>query len=162
MTEIKTTSGVKTPFEVIDALYEMISISFTNKKFDKTESQFKTITDKDKQRNFFMVNRRLAINYPLQAFKLSQININPIFAINCWYMITLREARKNKTYPKWLWLKTEKEKKQTIIKYSNEAKDYYIKLNMISETDFDLAIKYKPKEMKEYLDKIDKQIKKQK
>ena len=37
------------------------------------------LTDKDKQRNFFIVNRRLAINYPLQAFKMATNGVNPIY-----------------------------------------------------------------------------------
>lgn len=155
----KTTSGVRTPFQVIDALFEIDKERSTWGIFDKAEKQFAKLSDKDKQRNFFVVNRRLAIKYPLQAFKLSQNGVNPIYAIDSWYMITLPIARKVKRIPKWIYLKLEKGKAQKKLSIKEEAKDYYIKLNQISEKDFEMALKFKPTEVRDYLKLIEKQLK---
>ena len=154
-----TTSSVKNPFQVIDALFEMDKTKNRWGTYDKTKKQYKTITDKDKQRNFFVINRRLAIRYPLQAFKLSLSGVNPIYAVDSWYMITSKIAEKIKKMPSWLWLKTVKSKKEKSLKISQIAKDFYIKLNQISEKDFETALKYEPDKMMDYLRIIEKQLK---
>ena len=145
MDEIKGTSEVKTFFQVLDAMFS-------------TENAYNSLTKKDKERNFYMVNRRMAINFPLQAFKLSMMETNPEYAVDCLRMISSRYGGKK---PGWLYLKTEKEKniKTTKIKYSEEAKDFYIKMNEIDDKTFKKAVDFEPKKMQDILSKIDKQIK---
>ena len=143
MDNIKSTSEVKTPFQVLDIMFS-------------TQEQFDKLTKKDKERNFFIINRRIAINFPLQAFKLALNGINQEYAVDCLYMIT---KRYNGCKPAWMYLKTAKEKEKVKLKFSDEAKNFYLKMNEIDEKVFQKAIEFEPKKMQEILTKIDKQIK---
>jgi hypothetical protein len=58
------------------------------------ESEFAKITDKEKKDSFFIINRRLAIGFPSQAFKMSKNKINLIYAIDSWFLITKRFKKK--------------------------------------------------------------------
>ena len=148
MAEImKQKSDVKSPFDVLDIM------------FSGNESLYKTVTKKDKERNFFIINRRLSIGYPIQAFKLSAIGIDSESAIDCWWQIT---KKWNGRKPRWYFLKTDKEKKElksVEIKYTDRAKEYYINSNNITVKDFELAIKFEPLKMKKFLDRIETHLK---
>lgn len=143
--EIKQTSEIKTFFNVLD-------IMFSN------SDEYDNLSKKDKDRNFFMINRRMAIKFPVQACRLSVLGINPEYALDSLRMITLQYKGKK---PSWLYLKTakEKEEKQVKLKYSDEAKDFYIKINEIDDKTFNRALETDPRKMQEILTKIDKQIK---
>lgn len=155
----KESTSIKNPFQVIDALFEIDSSKGRFGEYDPNHAQFKKITDKEKQRNFFIINRRLAIKYPIQAFKLSFNGINPIHAINSWYSITKKLAVKYKRKPQWLWLKLSKIKKENAFKITERAKEFYIKENQITERDFYLALKFSPTELQDYLKQIENYLK---
>jgi len=82
------------PFDIIKAFY--------SKKWDK-------ISDREKARNFFMVNRICSIAYPLQANSFNNIKINPEKAIDFWRVIVTHH---HKNTPKWIFTSTEKKEKK--------------------------------------------------
>ncbi len=136
------TSEVRNYIQILDCMF-------------KDKREYNTVTRKEKDRNFFMINRRMSIKYPVQAFKLAFNNINKEYAIDCWYMIT---KRFNGVKPGWMYTKTEKEKIQKI-KYSDLAKNFYMKTNEIDEKTFQKALEFEPKKMQDILIKLDKQLK---
>lgn len=148
---------IKNPFEVIDAMFEIAPVGSYG-VYDKTHSQYEKVTDKEKQRNFFIINRRLAIKFPIQALKLSFNGINPIYAIDSWYQITSKIASKEMKKPKWLWLKINKEKEEKKFKISEEVKEFYINDNQISDKEFYTALKFNQSEMLTELKKIEKHL----
>ena len=62
----------------MNELYEVISALFTNK------DKFATYSDMTLGRNSFMLNRTLAINYPLQANALNLTKINSCDIVKSW------------------------------------------------------------------------------
>jgi hypothetical protein len=151
--------SLKNPFQVIDALFEIDPTKGRYGEYDHTHSQYKKVSDKEKQRNFFIVNRRLAIKYPVQACRLSFNGINPMYAVDCWYAITKKLAVAHKRKPQWLWLKLAKAKKEKELKITNRAKEFYMDANGISEKEFNLALKYEPIKMQDYLKQVENYLK---
>lgn len=76
------------PFDIIK--------SFHSKNWDK-------IKDRDKSRNFFMINRIMAIEYPLQAGMFNHIKIQPDRTID-WWRDNISRIYKNS--PKWIFTST--------------------------------------------------------
>jgi hypothetical protein len=88
------------PFDIIK--------SFHSKNWDK-------ISDRDKARNLFMINRTCSIAYPLQANSFNNIKINPEKVVDFWKIFV---THKHKNTPSWIWTKTLKKEK------AKEKKEY--------------------------------------
>lgn len=87
-----------------------------NMMFDDTNG-FNTLTDKTLADNYFLLNRRFAIKYPMQAAQLSKMGINEAWALRFWAMFI--KAKENCAYgaPKFLYTagaKKQKESKQKV------------------------------------------------
>lgn len=100
------------PFDIIKA--------FHSKGWDK-------ISDRDKARNLFMINRICSIAYPLQANSFNHIKIKPEKVVDFWKILVTHH---HKTTPSWIWTKTikkekEKEKKEYKEEVINFIKDKY-------------------------------------
>ena len=82
---------------------------YTKLMFTANEKQWKSVTDVDKSRNFFMMNRFLSIKYPIQVAVLSHIRINSVAASNYWHsnLVNLYKA-----VPSWMYAKTKKKEKE--------------------------------------------------
>lgn len=98
------------PFDIIKSFY--------SKSWDK-------ISDRDKSRNLFMINRICSIAYPLQANSFNNIKIQGDKVVDFW-KIFIRHHSKN--VPSWIWTKTLKKEKE---KEKNEHKEDVI--NFIKE-----------------------------
>lgn len=88
------------PFDIIKAFY--------SKEWNK-------ISDRDKSRNLFMVNRICSIYYPLQANSFNNIKIQGDKVVDFWKIFIKHH---NKTVPSWIWTKTSKKAKE------KEKKEY--------------------------------------
>jgi len=100
-------TGAITPFTVIDYL-------MTN------DGKYETLGNGDKKKNFFVVNRRLSINYPMHADILQHIRINPVAVLDFWHSYL---PSKHKTKPGWLFIAGEKKAKETEAKKQKISKD---------------------------------------
>jgi len=110
-------------------------------------NNYSEATKGDKKKNFFMVNRRMAIQYPIQAQALNGLRIDPVAAIDIWHGFLSKQYKKT---PFWMYtkgikkVKEEKEKKinipsAEIILY---AKEHRYDLKMVKD-----ALNMFPKEM---------------
>ena len=102
-------------------LFDFINVLFTN------PSEYSSITPGEKRKQYFMIQRRFAIQFPLQANALQHLKINQAAVIDFWQKF----MRKQYNYvPKWNYVKgvkksqEAKEKKLTI---SNEVIKEYCK-----------------------------------
>lgn len=109
--------------------------------FSKDEKSWKNLSNTDKSRNFFMLNRFMSIKYPIQANLLSHYKINPVSVSEYWHksMSSLHSGS-----PKWIYTKTIKKKdletKQNLP--SIEMIRWYCEKNEISRKDFDQKVKF--------------------
>ena len=103
--------------------------SFIKLIFEDPEG-YKEATKGDKRKNFFMVNRRLAINYPMQANVLNGLKINQEEAIDIWQRFLRKTYTKT---PFWMYIKGVKKAKE----------DKEAKINISSQVVEEYAKKYK-------------------
>lgn len=88
-------------------------------------SEWQKISERDKARNLFMINRICSIAYPLQANSFNNIKINPENVVNFWKILVTHQ---NKKTPSWIWTKTikgdkvkeKKEYKEEILEFIKE------------------------------------------
>ena len=97
------------PFDIIKA--------FHTREWEK-------ISDRDKARNLFMINRICSIAYPLQANSFNNIKINPENVVNFWKILVTHQ---NKKTPSWIWTKTIKGDKAKVKKEYREEIIEFIK-----------------------------------
>jgi hypothetical protein len=97
------------PFDIIKSFY--------SKSWDK-------ISDRDKSRNLFMINRICSIAYPLQANSFNNIKIQGDKVVDFWRIFV---KHSNKNVPSWIWTKTLKKEKEKAKKEYKEEVINFIK-----------------------------------
>jgi hypothetical protein len=111
-----------------------------NMMFSKTKD-FRDQTVFEKSKNYFMINRFMAIKYPAQAMELSSLNINGGHVIDIW--AALIGSQYSRT-PNWMYAKTKKGKADPKSKFnpSVELIQKYCEIHQCSQRDFDTAHKF--------------------
>jgi len=130
--------------EIEDNLLAISNVIFRNRE------NWKFVTDEQKLKWFFIINRNLSKKFPEKAQLLNLKSIDKITAMNLWYQFML-----NQPYPNWFWSKSDKGDKSEI-----SEKDYKIILQRlkIKDIDLDYLIKNHINFIKEELIYIKKQI----
>jgi len=81
-------------------LFDLVKLIFTNK-----QKEWKSVGKIDKSRNFFMVNRIMSIQFPVQANQFNKLKIVPSPVVDWWHdTLSKRFSRP----PVWLYTKTNK------------------------------------------------------
>ena len=73
--------------------------------FDKKQSLWDEISKNDKTRNFFMVNRIMSINFPVQANQFNKLRITPNQVVDWWHDTLSPRFTKA---PPWVYTQTKK------------------------------------------------------
>jgi hypothetical protein len=125
-------------------LFDVLKAFFVEKKWQEVSKQ-------DKARNFFMINRMMGIQYPLQSNALNNTKIDPVSAVDYWRSMLVL---KYKTAPGWFF--TSSTKKDKIKAYSppDEISSFIRSKYEVSEREIKELSKYYPKEFKKYCDTI--------
>jgi hypothetical protein len=141
----------KSSGEYDGTLFGFIKVFFTSPETYNGLKQY------DKAKNRFMVNRFMAINYPVMANKLNKTGTVAANVIDSWYMIAQRYTR----VPGWIYTKLDKQTKVNNVVYDPdpEALKIYLNKYQIGQRDFKLALKFKPDEVMKEIEYIEKQIK---
>jgi hypothetical protein len=103
-------------------LFDFIKILFTNPK------EYSSITSGEKRKQFFMLSRRMAINFPLQANALQHIKINQSAVVDFWQNFIRKQY---KYVPGWMYTKGVKktqEIKERKMNISNDVINEYCKV----------------------------------
>ena len=124
----------------INNLFDYIKIFFTDNE------KFNSISDKIKEKHFFMLNRFISIKFPLTAIQLSKLNINAIHATNLLHDLMISY----KKVPQWIYTPAKSEV-TTKKEYLPEEKiiNMYCKDNEIGLKELKKAIFFNEKEIKE-------------
>ena len=116
-------------------------------------SEWKKISDRDKSRNFFMINRILSIAYHLQTNSFNDIKIRPEKAVDFWKLFI---SHQNKKTPQWIWTKTVKgEKEKDNSKYKDEILEFIKNKHQISNREIQELIDFFPSKFKSYYKEIE-------
>jgi len=127
--------------------YEIIK-SFYTKDWDN-------VSDADKARNFFMINRICSINFPLQSQMFNNIKIRPEKVVDFWKSLM---TKLYKSPPKWIWTKTIKSEKEKDKNYKEEVINFIKEKNKISDREIKEMIHFFPKKFDSYYKDIENLI----
>lgn len=125
--------------------YEIIK-SFYNNEWDE-------ITNKDKIKNFFIINRIFSIAYPLQANLFNHIKIEQSEVVDFWKIFI---SKKHKKLPNFIWTKTIKNQKdKNKNKYKEEVLNFIKEKYQISNREINDLIDFFPQKFDFFYKKIE-------
>jgi hypothetical protein len=102
-------------------------LAITNAMFrNKTDWQY--VTDEQKEKWFFIINRNFSKKYPDKAQLLNLKTIDKVTSLNLWYNFML-----DKPYPSWFWSKGETGEKPKV-----SDKEFKLLLKRLEIKDLDL------------------------
>jgi hypothetical protein len=126
--------------------------------FNKKDAEWKNVGKNDKTRNFFMINRIMAINFPIQANQFNKIKITPAPVVD-WWRDTL--SPKYTRTPQWIFTKTKKkdsEKDKEQKKNFDVAEDFIRDRYRISKRDLLQLKTFYPQKYEKWVIDISEQI----
>lgn len=126
------------PYEIIKA--------FHTKGWEK-------IKDRDKSKNFFMINRVMSINFPLQANSFNNIKIQPEKVVDFWKVFINHYYKKS---PSWIWTKTQKQEKEKEFEYKEEVINFIKEKYQISEREIKELKQFFPSKFMSFYKDIEK------
>lgn len=113
-------------------LFELLDIIFSK------PIEYSKVTQGDKRKHFFLLNRRMAIYYPLQCQALQRVKMNETAAVDFWQSFISKQY--NKT-PYWMFTKG--------VKKVKEEKEKTVNIKESSLTEFSIYFGYDLKSVKE-------------
>jgi hypothetical protein len=116
----------------------------------RNRDKWVSITDEEKSKNFFIINRHFCKIYPDKAQLLNSKNIDKVMAMDTWFYFMF-----NKPYPKDFWSKSEKVNSEL----SDKEFKMLLKHLQIKKEDIEYLIKRYPDFLKEELDYLKKREK---
>jgi hypothetical protein len=134
-------------------LFDIVKLIFSNK-----ESEWKTVGRNDKSKNFFMINRIMSINFPIQANQFNKLKVTPSPVVDWWHE-TL-SPRFTRT-PQWVFTKTKKSgnSEKSDEKKNLEAIEDFIRSKYnISCRDLQTLRKFYPDKYQKWIDDVAEQI----
>jgi hypothetical protein len=134
------------PFEISKIMFE-------------SPGQYADLTKGDKRSNFFILQRRFAINYPIQANLLQHIRINMEATIDWWQRYLRKTYQRT---PKWMYMegvKKNKEKEEKKAKISAEAISEYCTFYQKDPKQIKDAIRFYPEDMQKEISGFQKMMK---
>lgn len=126
------------PFEIIKAFHSQ---------------EWDNLKDRDKSRNFFMINRICAVNFPLQANAFNHIKIQPEKAVDFWKVFISHHYKKS---PQWIWTKTLKGEKEEEKKYDETILNFIKEKYEVSDREIKELIRFFPKKFSTFYKEIEK------
>ena len=102
------------------------------------------VTDQQKEKWFFIINRNMSKKYPYLAQLLNDKSIDKVSGMNLWF-----HFMEGKPYPKWFWSKGEKSKDNS--QFSDKEIESLLSKFNIKSDELDLLIHYHIDDVKEEL-----------
>lgn len=119
---------------------------------EKEKNKYKFITDEDKEKNFFILNRKFAYKDIKKAQFFNNKNISKPSSLDVWFNIFSNTTN----IPNWYWQsKTKKIKKITSKFKKEELEDLKFRYNL-NDIDMDFLILYYEENLKQTIKKLKK------
>jgi hypothetical protein len=129
-------------------LFDYIKILFGS------DTQWDSVTNYDKSRNSFLVNRFMGIKYPIQANLFNYLKTDPVGQAESWRIV----ASKFNRVPGFIYTKVKKHKTEKQWSPDPGLAKLYMKFNEIGQREFSEAMSFNPEQIKISIDILQKQI----
>ena len=163
MAKKKVQKNIEKPLELFEGISNEVSSGVDTSEFKKANlshydilnsifrgiPSYDSISDIEKQKNIFMLNRTLAIKYPLQAEALNYFGVDASSTVQVWKDFLLKYEKKG-FVPGFCFRKGSKKAKEEVSKKSLWTNSYKIKYAIhkhCSLRDVDDMIDFFPTEM---------------
>lgn len=126
----------------------------------KDRKNYRSLTNKEKEDNFFIINRLLSKKYPIFANKLNLKNIDKSLSLDMWFIYLGGEIKKGNIkydFWNWFWSKGKKEKTNDL---SDKDNKYYMDRLNVNQEDLNFLLSFYEEDVKEeikYFKKLDKE-----
>lgn len=131
-------------------LFDFIKIVFED------PTAYKKISNYEKSKFFFMLNRYMAITYPQPASMFNMMHVDPVSATDYWQRNMSKLFRK---MPNWIYVKTAKDKTAKKNYPSDQAITMYLNKKEMSRRDLVYAESLYGMEVYEPMLQLDVQLK---
>lgn len=133
------------------------------KQIFKSDKEWNKVSKYDKTRNFFMINRIMSIQYPLQANQFNHLKITPRPVIDWWHSALSPMVQKQgyQRTPGWVFTKTlkSKTKGKTKVNTPDEATERFICERFeVSKREMNELKTFYPKEYQKWIKSIGEQL----
>ena len=119
---------------------------------------YEEVTPGEKRKHFFMVNRRFAINFPMQANVLQHLKVNQAAVVDFWQTFMRKMYKRT---PGWMYVKGVKKaakEKEAKAKVSGKVIDEYVKFMKVDKKSVLDALEFYPERMTKELKDFEKMI----
>jgi len=130
---------------------------FTKIIFEKP-GEYQDITPGEKRKWFFLLQRRFAIQFPMQANALQHLKINQSGVVDFWQHFMRKQYQRT---PGWMYtkgIKKAKEKKESKTKVSEKLIDAYCKKMVVEKKSVLEALEFYPDLMVGEIKEFEKMI----
>ncbi len=127
------------------------------KIFNQSQSEWDKVAKNDKNRNFFMINRIIGIQFPIQANQFNKLKVNPSPVIDWWHDSLSHRYSK---VPSWIFTKTNKKETSKINPASKDEETEKFLMQSLSVSSRDLALlkKFYPERYSKWIEDVKDQI----
>jgi len=128
--------------------------------FIRDKKKWDSVSKIDKNRNFFMINRIMSIQYPIQANMFNRMRVTPNRVVDWWQSNLSVKYGKS---PKWIFTSTNKKNKKVDKKSSDpsdftDAEIYICSRFNVSRKDLAQLKTFYPEKYSEWMDDIKDQM----
>lgn len=135
-------------------LFDVIKTIFKKKK------DWEEVGKNDKVRNFFMINRIMSIQWPVQANQFNHTKVSPAPVVDWWHGTMSNYYSKS---PSWIFTKTKKkegkETKKIDFSEYEEAEAFVMKRFEVSKREISDLKKFYPQKYESWIKEVASQIK---
>lgn len=125
--------------------------------FSQRDEVWKNVSKNEKARNFFMINRIMAIQFPLQAQQFNKLKVSPPYVVD-WWRNTLN-SRFSKV-PNWIYTKTNKKGKNKKLssEVNQETEDFIRVKFQLSKRDLLYLKSFYPDRYVKWMEDLSEQL----
>ena len=118
----------------------------------RDKSEYKNLSNGDKETFFFIMNRKFARKYPKQAQFFNNKIMDRASSMDIWYQFFIKKNIRD--IPHWYYFKLFSKKKKKLIKAEEE--EFLMNFYDMSESDIDFLLEHYPGEVLEEVKKFKK------
>jgi len=125
--------------------------------FSKKPKDWDAVGAIDKSRNFFMINRIMSIQFPIQANQFNRLKVIPAPVVDWWHDTLSIKFTKS---PTWIYTKTKKKEseKSESIKISEGVEDFIRDRYRVSKRDLEDLKKFYPSKYASWVKDVSEQL----
>jgi len=130
------------------------------KSIFKNDKEWSVVSRNDKVKNFFMINRIMSIEFPIQANQFNHTKISPRPVVDWWHGTLSKHYTRP---PKWIFTKTKKsevkESKVSDPQIDDDTEKFIMNKFEVSKRELAELKKFYPEKYKEWARSIQDQLK---